>query len=362
MKRVEVNSRTARANILLTYPTTDANKTYQLTVEKLDVPALDSLILNKTLFSVERRLALGVLTQGGLQALPQPQAGEDMATFTPQNVRNVSQLIFQTNLFFRELCQRLATIAIPHGLPYQYDVRGVGGTFEIQNVDWYSGLANRVPIVESLQAVFRPDGKIGFKFSTDGLSLFVLRLTDEGMRIFNHPLRYIALDAQGTFTSPYSGIVAPGVAEEALIALPAALVPYVKYFDNSLFSHVNYRRELVIQTSLPLQANVECDTDRSFYRRQLAAYQFPGPNTSMKYTSVVHRTLLEESQTMYSFETSLKTHNTFRLHGTELQNFHLYLVNRSYVLENGKYKQVDTPYELHNDTFWTIQFAIRPVK
>jgi hypothetical protein len=277
-------------------------------------------------------------------------------------------LVYQLNLFLRELCQRLATVNIPFDpLQHQYNVAGVGSTFVTQNVDWYSGLANQEPIISSLQAVFRPDGKIGFKFSADGLKLFVLKLTDDGQRIFNRTLRYIALDAQGTFESQYAAIVPPGVNEEALIdlraeTLAAPLVAYVKYFDNSLFSHVNYRRELVIQTSLPLQSNVECDTNRSFYRRQLAAYQFPGPNTSMKYTSVVLRTLLEESQTMYSFETSLKTHNTFRLHGTELQNFHLYLVNRSYVLENGKYKQVETPYELHDDTFWTVQFAIRTVK
>ena len=60
MKRVQINSRTASTNVLLTYPTLEANKNYTLTVEKLTVPALDSIVLNKPLFAVERRLVAGM--------------------------------------------------------------------------------------------------------------------------------------------------------------------------------------------------------------------------------------------------------------------------------------------------------------
>jgi len=357
MKRVQVNSRTSTTNVFLTYPTLDANKQYSLTIEKLMVPALDSLLLNKQLFTVERRLLLGVNLFGGPEQLPLP---EEFTTFTPQNVRTVSQLLFQMNRFFREMCRRLATVAIPYNvLQHQYVVPA---TFNQQNVDWFSGLVAAEPIETALQAVFRPDGKIGFRFSVDGLRLFVIKLSDEGQRIFARTQRYIALDQNGQFNINYAvGLLQP----QANSALPAAVTEgYILVIDNSLFSHVNYRHELVLQTSLPLNNSVECDTDHSFYRRQLASYKFPDTKISMEYTQVMLRDLIEETQTMYSFEDSIRTHNKFQISGTELQNFNLYLVSRNYEYNaaTGRYDQTEVPYDLHKDTFYTVQFALRPLK
>ena len=53
-----------------------------------------------------------------------------------------------------------------------------------------------------MEAIYRSDGKIGFKFTSAGQRLFVLRLTDEGKRIFGWNHRYVALDANKQFT-PY---------------------------------------------------------------------------------------------------------------------------------------------------------------
>jgi len=355
MKRVQVNSRTSRTNVLLTYPTLDANKTYNMTIEKLTVPALDSLLLNKKLFAVERRLAIGQNLYGGQEQLPLPV---EFTTFTPQNVRTVSQLVYQMNLFFREMCMRLATKAIPYNNAiHQF---AVPATFNQQNVDWFSGLVNPDPIETALQAVFRPDGKLGFRFSVDGLKLFALKLSDEGKRIFGRAQRYIALDQNGQFNVDYEvGVLLP----ISNSSLPAALTQaYILFCENSMFSHVNYRHELVLQTSLPLETHVECDTDHSFYRRQLACYNFPDPETSMGYTGVSQRNLVETTQTRYTFESSLRTHNKFKISGTELQNFNLYLISRSYEFDGANYKQTEKPYPLNEDTFYTVQFALIPVK
>ena len=360
MKRVQVNSRTSDTNVSLTYPTLDPNKLYTLTVEKLTVPAFDSLILNNTLFTVERRLRNGVSLTGAHHALPLP---EEFTTFTPQNVRTVSQLVYQMNIFFREMCMRLATVVIPYNnAQHQF---AIPVAFTRQIVDWFTGLNNADPIETALQAVFRPDGKLGFRFSVDGLKLFVLKLTDEGKRIFGRTQRYLALDSQGLFEENYEILNHPVVADGsfAIEDLPAAVTEsYIFFCDNSMFSHVNYRHELVLKTSLPLETHVECDTDHSFYRHQLASYKFPDPNTSMRYDGTVHRELVETTQTRYTFEKSLRTHNAFKITGTSLQNFTLYLISRSYEYDGKRYKQTEKPYSLHEDTFYTVQFALRPVQ
>jgi len=268
--------------------------------------------------------------------------------------------VYQMNLFFREMCMRLATVVIPYNILQHQFARPVA--FNQQNVDWFSGLVNPDPIETALQAVFRPDGKIGFRFSVDGLKLFVIKLTDEGKRIFGRTQRYIALDAQGRFDENYF-TDHPILGLTANEDLPAAVTQaYIFFCENSMFSHVNYRHELVLQTSLPLENHVECDTNHSFYRRQLACYNFPDPETSMGYTGVLHRNLVETTQTRYTFESSLRTHNKFKISGTELQNFNLYLVSRSYEFDGAKYKQTEKPYPLNEDTFYTVQFALIPVK
>jgi len=350
---------------MLTYPTLEPNKQYTLVVEKLTVPAMDSLILNDTLFTVERRLvtgsALGVNT-----VLPLPV---EFTTFTARSVRTVSQLVYQMNTFLREMCQRLTTVVIAQTVPALHQFV-IPATFTRQLVDWFTGLANPAggpdivkAIKTALQVVFRPDGKLGFRFSADGLKLFVIRLTDAGQRVFGRTQRYIALDAQGLFVTDYeTPAVIPNLAT-ATMNLPAVLSEaYIFICDNSMFSHISYRNELVLQTSLPLDNRVEVDTNRSFYRRQLASYNFPSHQTKMEYTAVKHRQLVETTQTMYEFEESLNTHNKFKVTGTDLQNFHLHLVTRHYEYDGQRYHVKETPYALHQDTFYTVQFALRQVK
>jgi hypothetical protein len=204
------------------------------------------------------------------------------------------------------------------------------------------------------------------------MSLFVLRFTEEGQRIFNVK-EYLALDENGSFnTSPYFqkdeyfNFVndLPEGSRVVQFDLPDPMVTesQLVFMDNSLFSHVSYRHELVLQTSLPMNNTVECDTNTSHYKRQLASYRFPESGLKISYTDTLYRRLKETRQTMYTFENTIKTHNVFKLHGTELQNFSLFLVNRNYTWDGNKYVQTEVPYDLHNDTFYTIQLAVKPLK
>jgi len=360
MKRVKISSRTTTTRVQLNYPTVDANKRYRLTVEKLDVPAMDSLIVNKTLFTVERRLVAGVVYDGVDFGLPVLQD-----TFTAINVKTVSQLLFQLNSFFTDLCRR--TVTHPTQLPYnaalhQYPVLGTPFVRQA-NRDWYSGnLANAETIQTGLQATLRSNGRIGIRFSDEGAKFFVIKLTDAGMHLFGHKRRYIAVNAAGQFNTgaEYAVTNPPEVITNCPLPLQAALTlagGYEVIFDKSVFSHLSYRNELVLDSSLPLNNTVECDGMKSHYKRQLASYRFPSTEPSLRY-GTDGRYLEEKSVTKYVFETSRHTHNSFILSGSELQLFNLYLITRNYEYKEGEYIQKDTPYPLTEDTYFTVQLSI----
>ena len=362
MKRIQINARSSETDVLLKLPTVDANKEYLLTVEKTIVPALDSLILNVPLLSIERRVVLGTPLQAaaGHEILPLPA---EHLQFTPQNVRTVSQFVYQLNLFFREFLLRINTVVLPATPAHQY---GIPLQFLPHVGDWYNGLhvlpiggIVRTELIQNIQAVVQPDGRIGFKFSPNALSLFVLKLTEEGQRIFAHTDNYIAMDNNGQFE--LSAYAPAGV---VLFDLPNPMVaePRLFFTTNSLFSHVNYRHELVFETSLPVNNTVECDGETSHVKHQLVSYKFPSSRLKLKYRDILYRNLEEESQTMYSFDQSIRTHNSFLLKGSELQNFHIRLISRNYVWDGSKYNQTNPLFPLHNDTFYTIQLAIRPLK
>ena len=370
MKRIKINSRTANAHVSLSYPSCDANKTYILTVEKLVAPAMDSLLLNKPLFSVERRLAHD--TDEDDETINLLPIHEQFTTFTPQNARNVSHLLYQMNNFLREVCWR----CVSTGFDFDEDNHPteVPDRFATQNRDW-NNLNNREEISYGVMAILRPDGRLGFAFSQAGVQLFVIRLTDHGKTIFNRSHHYIAVGDNGGFDNEYDiefvrdplfGVDL-NVLGDVELPDPIELGGYICLLDNSMFSHIQYRHELVLMTSLPLNNTVECDTNRSFYKRQLASYRFPDSDARMEYDSepsmyedTPSRYICESTQTYYVFDDNMSTHNKFIVTGTELQNFHVQLVSRNYRRQpDNTFAQVDTPYELHNETFYTLQLAVK---
>ena len=368
MKRIQVNSVSDRTSVLLKFPTTDQNKKYKLIVEKLVVPSQRSLVLNTQLFTVERRLDQGVEHDILEYILP---IAEEFHAFTPKNVKTISHLLYQMNLFFRELCQRL----VSQGLVFDALVHpeDVPDNLEQQAHDWNElvNINNRLHNVRTtLQGVVRTDGKLGIAFSNDAQVLFVLNLTDKGKRIFGHTLDYLAVDDNSSFTTPYLNVVDPDADPivfqinsdiPAAPAAPDVRQTVIQIFHDSIFSHLHYRNELVIQTSLPLNNTVECANNKSFIKRQLATYRFPSTEPEITYgdTFSLHdRTLHETVQSRYSFEESTNTHNKMLLTGTELQNFSINLINRNY---NKNKTQTEVPYELEPDTFFTLQLAVLPL-
>ena len=355
MKRVQINSRDSSTQVNLKYPQIDPNKSYALYVEKLTVPATDSLILNQELFSIFRRVREGA-------QIPHVLGIEDEYThFIPRDVHNLTDLLFQMNYFFKSFLARFAAqdhIDDEADNPVVYNVPII---FDGADEDWFNDLQSD-PVVNLIQAVFRPDGRIGIKLAPDAMTMFVIEFSEEGQRIFNTK-RWMALDENGAFDDVY-GItgfpIAAGVTE-ADFDLPAVMPTSAKLFfmDNSIFSHIRYRHELVLLTSLPLNNLVSCEDDQTYYKRQLASYRFPDSKFQVGHFDTMFRKLQETRHIRYVFETTIKTHNVFKLRGTELQNFSIYLVDRNYVWDGTRYKLTETPYNLDKDTFYTVQFAVK---
>jgi hypothetical protein len=368
MKRLQVNSVSNRTSVLLKFPTTDPNKKYKLFVEKLVVPSQNSLVLNSPLFTVERRLLQGAEHDILEYTLP---VAEEFFTFVPKNVKTISHLLFQMNLFFRELCQRLVAQGLAEDLLVHPEE--VPDNFETQAHDWNELLNVNDRLVHlraALQGVIRTDGKIGIAFSNDAQVLFVLKLTTEGKRIFGHDADYLAVDDNASFETPYRTVVDPDAVPlvylvnsdiPAAPAAPAVRQTIIQIFHDSIFSHLHYRNELVIQSSLPLNNTLECDNSKSFTKRQIATYRFPSTKPEITYGdsfSLNDRVLHESTQSLYSFEESISTHNKMILTATELQNFTIDLINRNY--DKNKV-QTEVPYELEADTFFTLQLAVLPL-
>ncbi len=64
------------------------------------------------------------------------------------------------------------------------------------------------------------------------------------------------------------------------------------------------------------------------------------------------------------FEQSTKTHNVFLLTGTQLQNFHIRLMQRNYewVDDLQQFKICEEPYKLPEESLWTMQLLITPLQ
>ena len=119
MKRIQINSRNARTELYLTAPITEPNQRYKIMVEKLVVPATDSLILNTPLFSIKRRVERNEDLIPANEDLP---LAEQYTTFTPQRIRTVTDLIYQLNAFFTQFLKRIVTTDLPFEEIHQYDV------------------------------------------------------------------------------------------------------------------------------------------------------------------------------------------------------------------------------------------------
>ena len=107
--RLQLNSRDSRIDVYKSLPSAELNKRYAIRVEQLTIPAMsDGLILNTELFSVEWRCIAGV--HHSVDGVPEIVTELPVPyQFIPQNVKTVSQLVYQMNSFFRQLLVKLVT-------------------------------------------------------------------------------------------------------------------------------------------------------------------------------------------------------------------------------------------------------------
>ena len=91
--RIKLDSTSNKIDVYKNLPSTKPNKKYLITLEDLVIPAVcDSFVLDGTpLFEVRRRVVAGLDTQ------PLPIR----MIFTPLRCRNVAELVWQMNEFFR---------------------------------------------------------------------------------------------------------------------------------------------------------------------------------------------------------------------------------------------------------------------
>ena len=363
--RFQLNSKDAEIDIYKRLPSAEPNKKYLLTLEQVTIPELrQSIVLNKELFTLERRIAQA-------QAHAANRAIPEIGSFTPQNCKTELQFVDQVNQYLRHSLLRSISegaAVYPHNVVlHQY---AVPVDFVLQpGEDWFydvpdSPEGNRV--MNCLQCIIRPDGKVGFRFSVDALKLFVIHFTEEGKRVFGFTRDYLAMNVDSRFILDANGQPTELYLHNlgfVRIALPlaAALKPIEFFFTQTIFTH--FRHELFLQTSLPMYNIVEIHNNETRYVQQLASYRFPSMNLESSYSETLFRTLSESHKNVIVFEEMKKTNNQFYLTSTDMQNFHVKLLERNYTWNEltKKYDKTEELYPLNDDTFWFIQFTLTPI-
>jgi len=197
-------------------------------------------------------------------------------------------------------------------------------------------------------------------------------LTDEAQRIFGFKKKYIGVDDEGKFfedlEAQYGYIITEDEADPLanLVATEESIITQttrVLTTPNSLFNHHSYRSEIAVVTSLPLRNYVHCDHKSASYRQQLVSYRTPQPELHVEYDKTYFKKLKIERTNRNLFEHSNETHNEFILTGTELQNFHLRLISRSYQWNTNeeRYDIIEKDYTMPEDSLWTITLCVQVV-
>jgi hypothetical protein len=360
MVRIQLNSRTNHIDVYKNFPSADQNKKYTLTVEHLTVPtSYTNNFVEQKLFDIERRARVGKNLDQIDVALVPVDGG-----FIPTNIHSALDLIYEMNKFFEKLILRCITADTFRFTDTEVYDAPLG--FQYVDGDWLAlgATDDGHKLKTSLQAILRPDGKIGFKFSPIALELFTISLTAHGKKLFGTmggdiEGAYIALDDKfknGNYIDLVSSDVlsAPPVGEESVIV----------YGSNSIFSHNDYRPEVAIMTSLPLQMYVDVQNEGAAYKRQLASYRFPAETPKIKYASKMHREYSMMHRSVLQFENARRTNNTFLLTGDQLQNFHINLMLRKYVYsESGRrYEMEEKVYDIDSDLMWTLGLNVKPLQ
>ena len=353
MKRVRISSHENRSRVFLSLPTTEVNKRYRVTAESLVVPCLNSHVLNDHLFTVERRLeANGAAADVSLLH----------SEFTAKNVRTTSQLVWQMNMFFHEMLLR--------NVASEYDDQKDNGFYDVpdsfQDEKTRSNEVddNEGAVTGALRASIRPDGKVGFYWTGDAATVLVIRLTERGRYVFGETASFLAPSMDGTtLTFNQYDVQESQVGFTELHGSDASTITDTvgHACPNSVFSNVRHRSELVVHTDLPFPSKMVCDGSKSHVEHEFASYQFPHSEPSFTYRGR-DRWIEETNEVVHVFEDSGRTHNSFIVQGTDLQNFTVSLHERfKDPDQHGTLQFKTNPYEMANGRYFTLQLVIQQV-
>ena len=379
MKRIKITSRTPKTRVYFKLPQADPNKKYKLWVEKLTVPSIGSSSLEGALFEVERRLVpANHVTPTATPTYKLRLPSQYPTTFTCKNCRTPLDLLTQINTFLSELLLRVSTfvpsLAAHRGLQTVAGVNYSAASFQVPaGTTWNSvtdagGLRDTISL--ALSATLSSRGKFGFRFSQEAVGLFVIRLTTEGRRVLGFPSdkEVICGDLDHfRYTRTVPVVQGPNYQITVAGGNPAA-APDAKIVEadiSSLFSHVNYRQEIVLNTDLPFQTKISVLNSEGFYRKELSSYVLPQAHyrvSSQASQGNIVRTFTSHLEGNSIFETSTNTHNKYVLKGTDLQNFTLYLESRRLVLsEEGKWEEKVEPFPMNPGSYFTCRLTLMPL-
>ena len=367
--RIQLNSRDNQVHVFKKYSTIEENKTYILKVEQLQLPPKKSAILfENELFRLERRLKKGFLhsyIDNTVDEIEEPPPLP--CIFIPQHCNSPLELLYQMNTFFRN---SLLKILATKDLQDDADFNNLHADYAVQDeTDWFDikSTEGGEKIKFSITASYRPDGRVGFRFSEAASGQFVIKLTAAGKQLFGKisgvSKDYIAADVNGDFSKKY--LVQDPVGEEGdfLVAIDPPTGANLCVMDNNVLNDSNFRHEIVLHTSIPLQNYVEIVEKRAVFKNQLASYTYPKKSVSSYYDKMFKR-WDEFSSNVYIFENSKPSWNYFKLTGSLLQNFHIDLYERKYIWNSKSYEleMTEIPYSLLDDEFWSITLEITPLK
>ena len=367
LKRIQINSRESHSHVYKRFPSIDIAKKYLMTVESLTTPTLYRKILDKPLFTLYRRGVDGFNiydVDGDIKAALEIEAD---VTFIPHNVENVHQLLYQMNTFFQEFWSKALTDEIDLG--DQANLVSLGPLAVPQTLvdddesirSWMDvprSERNLVQVVvSSIRFGIYQNGNIFIQVGPTGQGI-VLRLTNEGRRIFGIENEYIAFDNTGDF---YPYVADAGVQYGDVLSGPYnGAESTIKIFEKNAFKHNKSRREIVLETTLPLQPFMFCDERNVELKSELCSYKLPQETTTVtrEFDKIVYK---QTNRSKYILDRNIKTHNTFILTGTELQNIHFRLMLRQYIYNTTlkKYDLVMSEFPIDHDEMWTLMLSFK---
>ena len=357
IRRAQLNGRKSKIAVFKRFPTLDLNKNYTLKIENLYLPPIDDgLVFDRPLFSIIRRAKDGERVTR-IRGVLEPQLAIPDSTFTPRQVRTMPELLFQINAFLRRFLSKIRSGQIP--FPADDDIEDTPAIFApLPNADWYDVMLEEKEQdgVDGLQAVSHDNGRVSFLFSADVQKFLVLRFTEDGQRIFGTEQEFVAPNSDGTF------VYARDLNGENIVAFgPSTSDDEMEViFKNNVFAHEDLRHEIFINTTLPVTQYIECNGHHAQYETQLVAYRYPRSKTSSAYSNIMYKRYTIENTNRLCFEHNNRTHNVFRLTGSELQNFHIDIQLRRFKYDEAtkQFNITVEEYPIHNDQIWTIMLAV----